>query len=154
MFSNNQEVVFLLPFSFPWSWYLGFEVQGCRCCFLASIYTNLISYRFQCFILLYNMFIAFSSISLLVSCFQHVLLFSKHVYQLFHMFSRFDVAGLGFLGQDMFEFLGCALCHVYVPLTTFMCLDLHVRVLLALFGCYAQYFLQFCVPLFMPLSCV
>jgi len=48
---------------------------------------------------------------------------------LFNMLHCFDVVGLVFLGYDMSKFLVCALCHVYVLLAMFMCLDLHVWML-------------------------
>ena len=84
----------------------------------------------SCFI---TCIIQFPIISLALSCFQHVLLSSQHVYQLFHLFYCFDVVGLAFLGQDMSNLL----LYVLFPC---LCLDLHVHVLKVLFGSYTQCF--------------
>ena len=112
----------------------------------------------SCFI---TFFIAFSSISLALSCFLTCLLFSQHVNLFYNFFYCFDVVGLAFLGQDMSKYLACAQIYMFMCFSPFLCLDLHVCVLLAMFMC-----LELCldaVPsaffiaiylLFVPLLCV
>ena len=127
-FSQESRGSFLLSSSSPWSWYLGFEVQGCRCTFLATIYTHLISQPFYCFILLSNMFYSFSQN---ISCFIQFLacfMLPYHVYSLSYMFYCFNVVGPTFLGQDMPTILClcslpclCVFCHVFVFGSTCSC---------------------------------
>ena len=72
----NLEVMFLLSSSSLWSLYLGFEVQECRCSFLATIYAHFIFC--SCFLLSFIFLVCL----LLYLVSQHVLLLSQYVYLL------------------------------------------------------------------------
>ena len=130
---KNRKVVFLLSIFLSLVQYLGFEVQGCGCSFLATIHTP-----FSLLIFLTS----FCSIKCFIYFSQHVLQLSYHVYLRFAMIFRFDVVGLAFLGARMclnFMFVlrfTCfqAPCHVYTWIYMLLCslpcfcLDLHVSV--------------------------
>ena len=158
LFSTIIKVVFLHPILLSLVPYLGFEVQGCGCSFLATIHP----------LFLLQLFLALSCLIICFYCFcQHVLA-SQHVFIVFlacflayAMIYRFDVVGLVFLGQDMSKFSTYA--QIYMPMCSLPCLslDLHAYVLFAMFllrstcQClnlcpYAQIYVYIC---FVPCLC-
>ena len=130
LFSTIFKVVFFHLIFLSLVPYLGFEVQGCKCSFLATIHTPFSLLLFLTFFCSIICFICFSQ-HVLSS--QHVLIAFIACFLAYAMIYRFYIVGLAFLGQDMSTFHVCAQIHMILGSLPCLCLDLHAYVFFAMF---------------------
>ena len=129
---NNHKVVFLLSIFLSLALYLGFEVQGCGCSFLAKIHTHFFSQHIlalSCFLASSMVFFFFSMFPYFLPCFNAFMLFAKPSWVRINLNFVFVLRST----------CVCAPCHAFAQIYMFMCslpclcLDLHVYVLFGMF---------------------